>query len=518
MSYVARVIQLARDVLATARRSVPGTPLTEKMTKMVTSRRLGAYWMTPGLLVFLACTGIAGPEADKRDDVVGDTVEVDSPALPAVSIQVDPRDVTLLLGDSIQFESRLLDEVGNLVSDSVAWFATGGSISAKGKYKAGKSPGKHTVIVRGPRDLADTASVTISGEPPRASGLTVSPDHVTVEPNGTRTFVADLRDQYGDPISDSISWEATGGMITNAGAYTAGAVAGGYRVIARGPDGLADTASVTITSTPTGGEIRYVDAQAGSDSNNGLSQSTPMATLGAATASLPATGGGLRLKGTFSLNSPWVISKPIDVGTYGQTTIEPDADMWTLIHIDDVDGVSIRDVRMRGTAGSNVATDLIRIYDSSNLVFNGLDLGMAPGSGVAGGNVHDLQVLNSSFQDLGLSGVRADDSGPGGINSHWRIADSRFERIDQRRIAGHAAVQSNGFSLNEWFWVERNVIENSEAGTVGIGLDAVRHAWVTDNYIRGSGEAGLGEGIAVTGQDIVVARNEVLESAAAGVL
>jgi hypothetical protein len=399
----------------------------------------------------------------------------------------------------------------------VTWEATGGTISGAGQYVAGDAPGTYRVIARGPQNLADTATVTINQNPPVPSQLTVTPQQVGLLPGETRGFEAALRDQYGDPISGTVTWEATGGTISGAGQYVAGDAPGTYRVIARGPQNLADTATVTISPSTTT-EVRYVDAQAGSNSNDGRSPTSALATLSEALRSLPGDGGTIRTKGTFSLTSPWSISKPVSVEAYGATTIQPGAEIWTLVLIEDVSGVSLEGLTLTGTAGIHDATDLVRVYDSQAIEIRNLDLQDANGSGVAGARVHELTVQLSNFSDLGLSGVRADDSGVTGVNSHWTIVDNSFIRIDQRKLAGHAAVQSNGFSLNEWFWVERNHIENSQAGTVGIGLDAVTHAWVRDNYIRGSGDGGLGEGIALTGQDITVTGNEVHESAAAGIL
>jgi hypothetical protein len=58
------------------------------------------------------------------------------------------------------------------------------------------------------------------------------------------------RTSTGDSVSAALTYTATSETITTAGRYTAGRVAGTYRVIAKSAAGPADTAAIIVTSAP----------------------------------------------------------------------------------------------------------------------------------------------------------------------------------------------------------------------------------------------------------------------------
>src|SRR6266705_2369887 len=68
-----------------------------------------------------------------------------------------------------------------------------------------------------------------------------------------RQFTAYGRRNTGDSVSVSVTYSATGGVISGTGAYTAGQTAGTYRAIAKqNGSSLADTSVVTVTAVPVG--------------------------------------------------------------------------------------------------------------------------------------------------------------------------------------------------------------------------------------------------------------------------
>ena len=95
---------------------------------------------------------------------------------------------------------------------------------------------------------SDTVTVTVEAAPALAS-IAVTPSDVSLVAGGTQAFSAAGTDQYGDAITPSVTWSATGGTIDPAGNYTAGTVTGTFEVTAT--DGtISDTANVTITDSP----------------------------------------------------------------------------------------------------------------------------------------------------------------------------------------------------------------------------------------------------------------------------
>jgi len=92
-----------------------------------------------------------------------------------------------------------------------------------------------------------------NGPPPTLTGIVLHPVSVSLQSGGSQQFTA--TGQYSDGSSGTIgvSYVAGGGTITASGLYTAGGAAGSYSVVAMEPQlGLADTAQVTVTSSPPG--------------------------------------------------------------------------------------------------------------------------------------------------------------------------------------------------------------------------------------------------------------------------
>jgi hypothetical protein len=91
-----------------------------------------------------------------------------------------------------------------------------------------------------------------TGEPsgPNPTAIIIQPDSVTLSPGASQAFQARAQMSDGSVASIAATWSATGGTITTGGLYTAGDVAGTYRVAATATSGsLADTASVVVEAS-----------------------------------------------------------------------------------------------------------------------------------------------------------------------------------------------------------------------------------------------------------------------------
>lgn len=231
------------------------------------------------------------------------TVTVVRRQLGIVGVVVSPDTLTLTPGLSHQFTALGRGRSGNLKPVGVTWTATGGAVDAGGTYTAGDTAGSYIVVATNIlRTLADTARITIAppaSPPPPAdtagptpptipvgpapspppsdstpapspppdttptpapepppppppppaptlSRVSLLPATATLAPGTTRQFTATATwsDGTTTPVTTFI---ARGGVITPTGLYTAGSVAGTYRVIATSGS-LADTSSVTVTA------------------------------------------------------------------------------------------------------------------------------------------------------------------------------------------------------------------------------------------------------------------------------
>jgi hypothetical protein len=183
-------------------------------------------------------------------------VVVVPPPTDPVRIAVTPDPVAVDAGGTRTFTATAYLGDGSTAAVGVNWSATGGEVDAGGVYLAGLTGGSYRVIATNTSGtLADTANVTIEPPAPAAPTLAsviLSPTSATLTLGGSKQFHAYGRTSAGDSVAVPVSLSATGGSITSAGLYTAGATTGTYKVIASS-SGLADTAVVTLTQALSSG-------------------------------------------------------------------------------------------------------------------------------------------------------------------------------------------------------------------------------------------------------------------------
>jgi hypothetical protein len=163
-----------------------------------------------------------------------------------VQVSVSPSSATLQPGQTRQFTAS----VTGSSNTAVTWTATGGTVSTAGLFTAGATTGSFTVRATSVADTTKsaTAQVTIQAAPPAVS-VSLSPTSVTLQPGQTRQFAATV----AGSTNTAVTWTATGGTVTTAGLFTAGAAAGAFTVRATS---VADTtksatAQVTIQAAPS---------------------------------------------------------------------------------------------------------------------------------------------------------------------------------------------------------------------------------------------------------------------------
>jgi hypothetical protein len=236
---------------------------------------------------------------------LADTSGVTIDPATIASISVAPARISLPVGQTQQFDATAtLSDGSTDANPSVTWSATGGSISTGGLYTAGSSAGSFRVIARSGNGKADTSAVTITTTAPTVTALAVTPASASLSTGQTLMFAATATLSDGSSANVSVTWTATGGSITSGGRYTAGSTAGGFRVIARSSNGIADTAAVTITAatitavtvTPSSANLVTGQTQqfrASATLSNGSTQSNPSVTWS-------ATGGTISTAGLYT--------------------------------------------------------------------------------------------------------------------------------------------------------------------------------------------------------------------------
>jgi hypothetical protein len=172
-----------------------------------------------------------------------------------VAVSVSPDTTTLGLGGSHGFAAVGVLSDGTTVAVGVNWRATGGSVDAGGVYTAGTASGTYRVIAANTEGtLADTAAVTIDEPPPPPPAPTLkqvilSPGTLALGAGATAQLAAYGRTSLGDSVPVEVTYSATGGSIRSDGLYTAGSIAGSFRIIVSAGT-LADTTPVSLTAPP----------------------------------------------------------------------------------------------------------------------------------------------------------------------------------------------------------------------------------------------------------------------------
>lgn len=164
----------------------------------------------------------------------------------AVKLVLTPHDVSLPPGGTQRFSAVETMSGGGQAAAEASFTVTGGSIDAEGVYTAPAAAGTYGVVGHD-GELYDTATVVVTAA--AVQRVTISPAGAQVQAGGTVQFAASAHYSDGHDAAVTPAWSATGGTITAAGLYTAGAAAGTFQVIATVP-GAADTASVTVTTAP----------------------------------------------------------------------------------------------------------------------------------------------------------------------------------------------------------------------------------------------------------------------------
>ncbi len=182
------------------------------------------------------------------------TVVIRTPTATLTSVVVAPALDTLIVGASRTFTATGHYSDGSSGNVSVTWSATGGAITQAGLYTAGATVGTYRVIATATAAaVGDTSQVVIKAAPVTLTSVVVTPAVDTLAPGAGRTFVATGHYSDGSSGSVTVTWSATGGSITQGGAYTAGSTQGTFRVIGlAAAAGKADTSTVVIkAAAPT---------------------------------------------------------------------------------------------------------------------------------------------------------------------------------------------------------------------------------------------------------------------------
>ncbi len=218
-----------------------------------------------------------------------------------VTVSLNQSSMNVAVGATAQFTATVQNTTNTAVSWSVdgtaGGNATAGTVSASGLYTAPAAAGSHKVTATSMADTNASASAAVTVG---ALGA-ISPATVFLPPSGTQQFSSSIQGFSNTAITWAVNQVVGGnasvGLISTAGLYTAPSQPGTYTVTATS----AADSSVTASASVTVGTITLSPASAtlaGSQSQ----QFTPTASAGVKTFtwSVDGTAGGSATIGTIS--------------------------------------------------------------------------------------------------------------------------------------------------------------------------------------------------------------------------
>src|ERR1041385_7462494 len=219
----------------------------------ITIARKSVYTAGAILGTLLAVATGSCASSDAADVFTGpNTPPPPPPVNPTLTaLVVTPSSITLAPGDSQQFTVSGSWSDGSSAPPSVTWTATGGTMSAGGLYSAGPDPGTVQVIAAEQGGTkSDPSDVVIAVPAPTVVSFALAPQLDTVQAGQTRQYATAVGWSDGLSHAYTASFTATGGAITTDGLYTAGSVAGTFRVFATCSCGPSDSAVVVVSPAP----------------------------------------------------------------------------------------------------------------------------------------------------------------------------------------------------------------------------------------------------------------------------
>jgi hypothetical protein len=177
----------------------------------------------------------------------------DPTEVTAVTVASDKSAISV--GEAVLVRATAKTAGGSTGPAQVDWTTSGGTLVAYTDSTVlftSSTTGSYKVRGRGRKNtqLVDSTVIVVSQPVSPIVRVTVSPDPANLPTGGTLGFAVTGTRQDGSTFVPTVTWSATGGTITQGGVYTAGSIAGNYRVMAvETTSSLADTSAVALAST-----------------------------------------------------------------------------------------------------------------------------------------------------------------------------------------------------------------------------------------------------------------------------
>ena len=230
-------------------RDAGGTVLTGRPVTWSSNNESVATVSSTGLVTALSPGGaIITATAEGRSAPASVTVA----AIPVASIQLQPRTLSLINGQTAQLQAQPVDANGKpLIGRVILWFTNNASVAtvnANGLVTA-QAPGTATITATS-EGKSNTSTVTVTAPAPNV--VVLAPAQAVVQEGGTTQLTAQVLDNLGRVMPNAnveYSSSNTAVATVNAGGVVTG-VAPGKATITGTSGGKTGTAEVTVTPIP----------------------------------------------------------------------------------------------------------------------------------------------------------------------------------------------------------------------------------------------------------------------------
>ncbi len=181
---------------------------------------------------------------------------------PIDRLEIQPKELALVVGASQQFGIKAFDQFNNEISNfSSTWGVTpeAGTIDGQGNLNAGNKPGTFTNAVKvdvKKDEITKTATSSVSLRVGPLSRITIAPAQTNLEIGANQKFEVKAFDRYDNEIKDaSYNWftKESIGTLDQSGSFTAGTKAGSfskYIQVESRKDGAVVSANADISINP----------------------------------------------------------------------------------------------------------------------------------------------------------------------------------------------------------------------------------------------------------------------------
>jgi trimeric autotransporter adhesin len=171
------------------------------------------------------------------------------PPVPVSRIVLSTGDFGLRVGETRQLSATLLDAAGNPVTGRpISWSVTNGSVASVSSTGLVTALGTGTARIDVRAD-GITANVSVTVTPVPVAAVAVTPGTLSLRVDETSTLTATMRDAAGAVLTGrAVGWTSSAPSVATVTDGVVRAVSAGSATITATSEGVAGTASVTVTA------------------------------------------------------------------------------------------------------------------------------------------------------------------------------------------------------------------------------------------------------------------------------